>query len=107
MRLALFRKGRPPLDFKNKTVIIVDDGLATGATMKAAIQAVKKQKAKTIVVAVPVAPPDTAAEVKEMCDDFICLDTPWLFQAVGQFYREFNQTEDEEVVDLLSKSTKA
>jgi putative phosphoribosyl transferase len=107
MRLALFRKGRPPLDFKNKTVIIVDDGIATGATMKAAIQAVKKQKAKKVVVAVPVSPPDTAAEVKEMCDDFICLDTPWLFQAVGQFYREFNQTEDEEVVDLLSKSTKA
>lgn len=103
-RLALFRKGLPPIDLKNKTVILVDDGLATGATMKAAIQSVKKEKAKRVIVAVPVSPPDTASEIKALCDELICLDTPWLFQAVGQFYREFAQTEDQEVVDLLLKS---
>lgn len=106
-RLSLFRKNLPPLNFADKTVIIVDDGLATGATMKAAIQSIKGQKADYIVVAVPVAPPDTAAEIKAMCDEFICLDTPWGFQAVGQFYQIFGQTEDEEVVRLLAAAREA
>ncbi|MBS0656456.1 MAG: phosphoribosyltransferase [Verrucomicrobia bacterium] len=106
MRLSLFRKGRPPLRFTGKTVLLVDDGLATGATMKAAILAVKSQKAAKIVCVVPVSPPDTAAEISMMVDEFVCIDTPWLFQAVGQFYREFGQTEDEEVVAILEKSLK-
>ncbi len=100
-RLELFRKGKKPLNCKDKTVIIVDDGLATGATMKAAIHSIKRQKPKKIVVAVPVSPPDTANEIAEMCDAFIALATPWQFQAVGQFYDSFDQTEDEEVVRLL------
>ncbi len=104
-RLALFRKGLAPIDFHNKTIIIVDDGLATGATMKAAIQSIKAQKAAKIVVAVPVSPPDTAREIKAMCDEFISLETPWSFQAVGQFYQKFDQTEDEEVVTLLTKGS--
>lgn len=104
-RLALYRKDRPALDLKGKTVILVDDGLATGATMKAAIQSVRGLKAAKIVVAVPVAPPDTAAEIKAMADEFVCLDTPWQFHAVGQFYRDFGQTDDSEVIELLSKNT--
>ena len=102
-RLALFRKGLAPLNLQGKTVILVDDGLATGATMKAAIMSARAQKAAKIVVAVPVAPPDTAHEIKAMCDEFVCIDTPWLFQAVGQFYHDFGQTEDEEVVAILEK----
>ncbi len=100
-RMALFRKGLKPLDFTHKTVIIVDDGLATGATMKAAIQSIKSQNPTKIVVAVPVAPPDTASEIQAMCDECICIETPWGFQAVGQFYQDFGQTEDSEVVALL------
>lgn len=102
MRLERFRKDLPPIAFAGKTVIVVDDGLATGATMKAAIQSIKNQNAKTIVVAVPVSPPDTAEEIQAMCDELICLATPWNFQAVGQFYETFGQTEDDEVVALLS-----
>src|SRR5262245_22826224 len=91
-RLALYRKNRPALQLSGKTVILVDDGLAAGATMKAAIMAEKKQTVAVTVVAVPVAPPDTAEEIRLMVDDFICLQTPSLFQAVGQFYEEFEQT---------------
>lgn len=104
-RLETLRKGRPPLTLKDKTVILVDDGLATGATMKAAIFAVRKKKAKMIIAAVPVSPPDTALEIQGIADELICLETPWIFQAVGQFYREFDQTEDAEVLKLLSKNT--
>jgi putative phosphoribosyl transferase len=103
MRMDLFRKGRPPLDLASKTVILVDDGLATGATMKAAILSLRGQKAKKIVVAVPVSPADTAREVQEMCDELVCMETPWLFQAVGQFYANFAQTEDTEVVEILKQ----
>lgn len=102
MRLTLFRKSLAPLNFAGKTVIIVDDGLATGATMKAAIQSIKNQHAAKIVVAVPVSPADTAQEIQTMCDELVCLATPWNFQAVGQFYELFNQTEDDEVVALLT-----
>lgn len=101
-RLELFRKNKPPLNFAGKTVLIVDDGLATGATMKAAIMSIKGQKAAKIVAAVPVSPPDTAAEIGRMCDECIAIATPWNFQAVGQFYQEFPQTEDSEVLELLN-----
>lgn len=100
-RMALFRKDRPPLQFEGKTVILVDDGIATGATMKAAILSLKGLHAAKIVVAVPVSPPDTISEIKTMCDEVICLDMPWFFQAVGQFYQDFAQTEDAEVIKLL------
>ncbi len=105
-RLELFRRGKPPLNCKDRLVIIVDDGLATGATMKAAIHSIKNQKPKKLIVAVPVSPPDTASEISQMCDDFIALATPWQFQAVGQFYEHFPQTEDEEVLNLLKQSIK-
>lgn len=101
-RLDLFRKDLPPIAFESKTVIIVDDGLATGATMKAAIQSIKGQHAAKIVAAVPVSPPDTAQEIAAMCDELICLAMPQHFQAVGQFYEVFTQTEDDEVLALLT-----
>lgn len=102
-RLALFRKGNPPRDLRGKTVLIVDDGLATGATMQAAIASIKKEGAKKIVVAVPVAPIDTAAEIEELVDELVCLSTPAEFHAIGQFYQTFGQTSDDEVVEILSR----
>ncbi len=103
-RLALFRKNLPPRMLAGKVVIIVDDGLATGATMKAAIESVKQERAAKIVVAVPVSPIDTIHEIKQMADDVVCLATPAYFQAVGQFYQDFEQTEDEEVLALLQQA---
>lgn len=100
-RLQIYRKDLPPRNLKDKTVILVDDGLATGATMKAAIKSVKNEHAKTIVVAIPVSPIDTLAEIKQLADNVFCIDSPPFFQAVGQFYEHFNQTDDEEVLKLL------
>ena len=102
-RQQTYRKGRPPLDIKGKIVILVDDGLATGATMKAAIQWVRSEKANQVVVAVPVSPPETLVEVEAMADDVVCLYAPPFFQAVGQFYENFSQTTDEEVLQLLQE----
>lgn len=102
-RMQLFRKNKPPLDVKGKTVILVDDGLATGATMKAAIFCIKSLEAKKIVGAIPVAPRDSLFEVKQLADEVFCLYTPDSFMAVGQFYEFFNQTSDEEVIELLSR----
>jgi putative phosphoribosyl transferase len=103
-RAVLYRKNRPPLQIKDSTVILVDDGLATGGTMKVAIQAVKAQKAAKVIVAVPVSPPDTLDEIKALVDQVFCLESPALFYAVGQFYDNFSQTEDQEVIELLSAS---
>ena len=103
-RLQSYRKAASKIDIKGKTAIIVDDGIATGATMKAAIQSVKKEGAKAIVVAVPVSPPDTIEEIKKQVDDVVFLYAPQSFQAVGQFYSEFYPTENEEVIELLRKN---
>ncbi|HXF29076.1 MAG TPA: phosphoribosyltransferase [Chlamydiales bacterium] len=100
-RDAFYRKGRPPLNVKGKTVIFVDDGLATGATMKAAIAWAKAEKAAQIIVAVPVAPASTLEEIQRMCDAVICLSAPYTFHAVGQFYDDFAQTTDDEVLERL------
>lgn len=100
-RLKLYRGLRPPIDLKNKTVILVDDGLATGLTMRAAIKTVKKLGAAKIVVAIPVTSPEAAELVKREVDELIYLDAPAFFGAVGSFYEEFGQTTDEEVIDLL------
>lgn len=105
-RLKLYRGSRPPLNLKNKTIIIVDDGLATGLTMRAAIVSVKKLGAQRIIVAIPVAPPDSVEFIKKEVDEIFYLDAPALFGAVGAFYKEFGQTTDEEVIDLLKKSKK-
>lgn len=96
-----FRRGKPLPSLKGKTVIITDDGAATGMTMKAAIDAARKQDAAKVIVALPVAPPDTAEEISELADEAIILETPLSFMAVGQFYAEFNQVETEEVQKIL------
>ncbi|NGX58599.1 MAG: putative phosphoribosyl transferase [Chlamydiae bacterium] len=102
-RLILYRPGMPPRDLKDKVVIIVDDGLATGSTMKAAIKSIKAEGAKQIVAAIPVSPTDTYAEIREMVDDTVCLSTPPMFQAVGQFYEQFMSTQDDDVVEIMSE----
>lgn len=91
------------LDFKGKAVVVVDDGVATGATVKAAIQYLRaiRPAPRAVIVAVPVCAQDAAGELKEMVDAFVCLDTPEWFRAVGQFYRDFPQVSDEEVERLL------
>jgi predicted phosphoribosyltransferase len=99
-----YRGDRPPLDVQGHTVILVDDGLATGSTMRAAIAALKKEGAKRIVVAVPVAPPETCEALKAQVDDVVCAVTPEPFRAVGLWYRDFSQTTDEEVRDLLAST---
>ena len=85
----------------NRDVILVDDGIATGFTMKAALASVRKRGAKTVVVAIPVGPPSTIMELEQEADHVVCLHTPSSFYAIGQFYRDFTQTRDEEVTILL------
>jgi erythromycin esterase-like protein/hypoxanthine phosphoribosyltransferase len=104
-RERLYRSGRPPPDVSGRTVILVDDGLATGATMHAAIQTLRQQNPARIVVAVPTASPDTCEEMKAKADDVICAITPEPFQAVGRWYRDFSQTTDEEVGALLARAS--
>lgn len=103
-RRALYLRGRERVNPTDRTAIVVDDGIATGASMRAALQALRDRKVKRLVVAVPVAPRDTAEEMREIVDDWICLDTPDPFYAVGAFYRDFAQTTDAEVIDLLDRA---
>lgn len=100
-RERLYRGDRPFPNLSGQTVLLVDDGMATGATMKAAIAAALAQHPKRLVVAVPVAPPDTVAEIQALVDEVVCLQTPAFFQAVGLWYEHFPQTSDEEVLALL------
>jgi putative phosphoribosyl transferase len=104
-RERLYRGSRPFPELKGKTVLLVDDGLATGATMKAAIAAARQKKPARLVVAVPVAPPDTVAEIQALVDEVVCLETPVFFQAVGLWYEHFPQTSDEEVLALLQAAS--
>jgi predicted phosphoribosyltransferase len=103
-RERLYRGDRPPPDVRGKTVILVDDGLATGSTMLAAVRALRLQGPARIVVAVPVAAPDTCELLKAYVDEVVCAATPEPFYAVGLWYRDFSQTTDEEVRELLSGS---
>lgn len=99
-----YRQGLKPLDITQKTVILVDDGLATGATMRAAIAAVRNMKPARIVVAIPVAAADTLEKIRREADDVICLATPFPFRAVGVWYEHFPQTTDEEVKALAAQA---
>jgi len=99
-----YRYGRPAPELRDRTVILIDDGLATGATMRAAVKALRQSGAAKIVVAVPVGPPDTCREIEKEADETICLSTPEFFQAVGQYYEDFSQTSDEDVRTLLNRA---
>lgn len=103
-RVKLYRKGESISELEGRTIILVDDGVATGATVKAAIATLKKEKITKLVLALPVGPPDAAAELKEMVDDFICLEVPAYFGAVGAFYEDFTQVSDDEVVEMLERA---
>jgi predicted phosphoribosyltransferase len=101
-RELAFRANREPIDVSGKTVIVVDDGLATGSTMEAAISALRQMGPQRIVVAVPVGAEETCRRLRAAADEVICLATPWPFHAVGEWYDDFAQTSDEEVRTLLS-----
>jgi predicted phosphoribosyltransferase len=99
-----YRGGRPPLQLAGRTAILVDDGLATGATMEAAVRALRGLGATRIVVAVPVASAEARDRIAEVADEVVCLETPVFFSAVGQWYRDFGQTSDAEVSELLAQA---
>jgi len=101
-REHLFRGTRPAPRIVSRTVLVVDDGLATGATMRAALRAVRQQRPARLVAAVPVGPPDTCQALGAEADEVICLETPEDFAAVGNYYRDFHQLNDDEVVGLLT-----
>jgi putative phosphoribosyl transferase len=103
-RRALYTPGRPPIDAAGRTVIVVDDGLATGATMLAALHAVRQRKPARLVCAVPVASSDALELVRPHADEVVCLSVPAGFAAVGQFYRAFPQVEDTEAISLLRRT---
>ena len=103
-RIKLYRKGKRLPSLEGKTIILVDDGVATGATMKVAITTLGEENLKKLIVALPVAPPGVADELKQMVDTFICIETPFDFMAVGAYYDDFTQVSDEEVIDLLERS---
>lgn len=106
-RKKLFRGLRPAASLTGRSVIVTDDGIATGSTMLAALQTVRLQKPKELVVAVPVAPPDRLEPIRQHCDRLICLEAPRDFFSVGQFYLSFEQVSDEEACELLSTHWKS
>ncbi len=105
-RQTTYRGDRLPLDMKNKVVVLVDDGIATGATVKAGVVAARKAGAKEVIVAVPVLPAETVNEMEAVADSVVYVMAPDDFMAVGQFYRDFPQVEDEEVIAIMEKSAR-
>ncbi len=106
-REKAYRENRPALELKSKTIILIDDGLATGATMRAAVSALHKKHPRKIIIAVPVASPETCADFRSKVDDLVCAMTPAYFHAVGEWYEDFPQNTDEEVQQLLREAKKA
>ncbi len=102
-RNTLYRGGREKADYGGRTVILVDDGVATGSTTLAALRSIKKGNPRAVVLAVPVAPPDTLRRLSREVDRVVCLESPIEFYAVGQFYLDFPQTSDDEVIELLRR----
>jgi putative phosphoribosyl transferase len=103
-REELYRGGMAPVDVHDRTVLLVDDGLATGSTMRAAVRALRRQKPQRIVVAVPTAAADTCEALRDEADEVICATTPEPFRAVGLWYQDFSQTSDDEVCELLGRA---
>ena len=103
-RLRRYRGDRPFPEIAGRTVILIDDGLATGSTMQAAVIALRQEQPAAIVVAVPTAPPETCDEFRRLVDDVVCAVTPEPFYGVGLWYQDFSQTTDEEVHDLLERA---
>ena len=103
-RLEKYRGGQPAPELEGKTILLVDDGVATGATTMATVRALKKQKPAELILAIPVGPPDAVARLREEVDELVCLATPQPFWAVGAHYLVFDQTPDEEVVRLLQEN---
>lgn len=103
-RAQLYRAGRARTPLGGRTVIVVDDGFATGATAEAACLVVRAQQPARVVLAVPVAPPEAVVRLRRSADEVVCLSVPRLFYAVGEWYRDFSQTSDEEVVSLLAQA---
>ncbi|MGE7436028.1 phosphoribosyltransferase family protein [Kitasatospora sp. NPDC001175] len=105
-RVARYREDRPPIPLSGRTVVVVDDGVATGSTARAACQIVRRLGAARVVLAVPVAPTDWVARLGEDADELVCVRTPVAFYAIGQFYEDFEQTSDREVADCLDRATR-
>jgi predicted phosphoribosyltransferase len=105
-REQTYRDRRPAPELRDRVVILVDDGLATGATMRAAVAALRQRGVAKIVVAAPVGAPDTCRELEQEADETICATAPEFFQAVGQYYEDFSQTSDEEVRELLARAAR-
>jgi putative phosphoribosyl transferase len=103
-RRGLYLRGRSPIDVKGREAVIVDDGIATGSTVQAAVMAVRRREPSRVIVATPVAPPDTVAELKTLADDVVCLSKPEAFFAIGAFYDDFRQLTDEDVIRVLDQS---
>jgi putative phosphoribosyl transferase len=103
-RRKTYCAGRPPIEITGRTAIVVDDGIATGATMRVALRAVRRRGPARLVLAVPVAPPDMLAELGKEADETICLDAPPMLGAIGFYYRDFHQMSDAEVTDLLARA---
>jgi putative phosphoribosyl transferase len=104
-REAAYRGGRPRPNLEGKTVVLVDDGLATGSTMRAAVLAARRQRPAQVVVAVPVATPEACDDLRDVADEIVCGTTPQFLQAVGLWYDDFSQTSDAEVRDLLARAS--
>ena len=103
-RRALYLSGRPRVEVKGRTTIVVDDGIATGATVRAALRSVRKGEPAHLVLAVPVAPPETVEFLRDEADEVICLETPVQFFAISMFYQNFEQLSDQEVIDWLKRA---
>jgi len=103
-RRQVYRAGRAPLDIAGRAAIVVDDGIATGATMHVALQATRRRNPSWLVLAAPVAPPDTIERLRLEADEVVCVDTPTGLGAIGYYYRDFHQVSDAEVTELLARA---